>query len=284
MQNPYVSIIIPCYNQAHYLDECLQSVSDQTYPCWECIIVNDGSTDNSLKLARKWQKKDSRFSIIVKQNEGVTKTRNTGLNKASGEWILFLDGDDVIAKNKLEESLKFSEKSNFIVTDFTMLETDYSTSPPFCNLGNKEINFKNVLTGWDVGFNIPIHCILFSKKILGDTQFTMHLKAKEDWIFWLEILNKPEVITHFLSLPLVSYRSNPNGASKKTDSVNQDMLEANLYLYNLYGQEVKNLLFEKVCLMNFDLTNTVTKQKSYINKLQNTKVLKYYLKLKGLLK
>jgi glycosyltransferase involved in cell wall biosynthesis len=77
--NPKISVIVPCYNQAIYLDECLQSVLDQTHENWECIIVNDGSTDHTEETAKKWTEKDARFIYIYKKNGGLSSARNAGL-------------------------------------------------------------------------------------------------------------------------------------------------------------------------------------------------------------
>ena len=76
---PKISVIVPCYNQAQYLDECLNSVLEQTYKDWECIIVNDGSPDNTEEVAKEWVKKDSRFKYFYKNNGGVNSARNSGL-------------------------------------------------------------------------------------------------------------------------------------------------------------------------------------------------------------
>lgn len=100
--NPVVSIIVPCYNQAQYLDECLQSVFDQTYQNWECIIVNDGSPDETEKIATAWQIKDSRFVYLFKENGGVSSARNLGIENAKGEYILPLDADDKISNEYLK--------------------------------------------------------------------------------------------------------------------------------------------------------------------------------------
>jgi len=91
---PKVSIIVPCYNQAHYLDESLQSILDQTYPNWECIIVNDGSPDATEEIAQKWVAKDARFIYIYKDNGGVSTARNLGISQAKSDYILTLDADD----------------------------------------------------------------------------------------------------------------------------------------------------------------------------------------------
>ena len=104
MENtPLISVIVPCYNQAQYLDECLQSVLDQTYQNWECIIVNDGSPDNTEEIALQWTAKDPRFTYLKKENGGLSSARNAGIEVAQGEWIQFLDCDDKIDKECEEE-------------------------------------------------------------------------------------------------------------------------------------------------------------------------------------
>lgn len=110
--NPLVSIIVPCYNQAQYLPEALQTVLEQTYQNWECIIVNDGSPDNTELVAKEWLAKDSRFKYIYKENGGLSSARNVGIENSKGEFILPLDADDKISNNYLEECvLKFKKQS-----------------------------------------------------------------------------------------------------------------------------------------------------------------------------
>ena len=94
---PLISVIVPCYNQAQYLDDCLQSVLDQTHQDWECIIVNDGSPDNTEEVAKKWLAKDSRFKYLYKENGGLSSARNAGIKDSIGQFIFFLDCDDKIS-------------------------------------------------------------------------------------------------------------------------------------------------------------------------------------------
>ena len=91
-----VSVIIPLYNQERYLNACLQSVCNQSYQNLEIIVVNDGSTNDSPKFARKWAEKDGRIRVIDKPNEGVTWARRDGLTQATGEYVAFLDSDDLL--------------------------------------------------------------------------------------------------------------------------------------------------------------------------------------------
>ncbi|MDP3945571.1 MAG: glycosyltransferase [Lutibacter sp.] len=117
--NVLVSIIVPCFNQAQYLDEALQSVFEQTHTNWECIIVNDGSSDNTEEVAKKWMEIDMRFKYLFKDNGGLSSARNAGIKIAKGDYIQFLDSDDLI------ESEKISAQVEALVSD---QEIDISVS------------------------------------------------------------------------------------------------------------------------------------------------------------
>lgn len=96
---PRISIIVPCYNGEKYLCLCLESIERQKYTNWECLIINDGSTDNSLKIITDFSNRDSRFKVLNKENGGASSARNIGIDHATGEWITFIDSDDTIDKD-----------------------------------------------------------------------------------------------------------------------------------------------------------------------------------------
>ncbi len=106
------SIIIPIYNAARYLRPCLDSVLAQTERDWECICIDDGSTDGSAAILDEYAAKDARFQIVHKKNEGVAVARNAGLDMARGEWITWLDADDEYAPWRLEEARQIIEREN----------------------------------------------------------------------------------------------------------------------------------------------------------------------------
>lgn len=109
MANNLVSIIVPCYNQAQYLPETLDSVLAQTYHNWECVIVNDGSSDNMEDVAEKYCFRDARFKYLKQENQGPSVARNNGIRQSSGKYILPLDGDDLIAPTYLEKAVGYLE-------------------------------------------------------------------------------------------------------------------------------------------------------------------------------
>ena len=97
-----VSIIIPVYNTEQYLKDCLSSVLAQTFADFEAIIVNDGSTDGSAAIIRDFAKRDSRFTIVEQENRGLSEARNAGLKVARGQWITFVDSDDMVSPDFLQ--------------------------------------------------------------------------------------------------------------------------------------------------------------------------------------
>lgn len=99
---PKYTVVIPVYNVEAYLRQCLDSVAHQTFPDWEAICVNDGSTDGSATILEDYASKDGRFKIVAQPNRGLSAARNTGMDAAKGEYILFLDSDDWLEPNALE--------------------------------------------------------------------------------------------------------------------------------------------------------------------------------------
>lgn len=109
---PRVSIIVPVYNGEKYLRRCLDSILFQTLENWECILVDDGSSDKSGEICDEYSAKDTRFRVIHKKNSGVSSARNAGLEAAQGEWIGFIDADDWIEKQTYELAVKTAEENN----------------------------------------------------------------------------------------------------------------------------------------------------------------------------
>jgi glycosyltransferase involved in cell wall biosynthesis len=177
---PTISIIVPCYNQAIYLDECLQSVLDQSYSNWECIIVDDGSPDNTKEVTEKWIERDNRFIYLYKENGGLSSARNAGIGIAKGEWILPLDSDDKIGSQYLELAEKefnkeytiiYCEAEKFGTEQGKWLLEDYS---------RKALAVENI-----------IFCTAFFKR---ENWVKVHgydanlIYGWEDWEFWISIL------------------------------------------------------------------------------------------------
>lgn len=107
---PEVSIIIPVYNNEQYIEKCIQSVLNQTFENFEVIVINDGSTDKSGEILEKLNREDSRIILIEQKNQGVAVARNRGMNKATGKYITFVDGDDYLKNDYIEKMYNLAEK------------------------------------------------------------------------------------------------------------------------------------------------------------------------------
>ena len=102
MENELISIIVPIFNVENYLRECLDSIHHQTYENFECLLIDDGSSDNSAVICKEYVAKDSRFHYFKKENGGVSSARNFGIEQATGTYITFVDSDDWLEWHSLE--------------------------------------------------------------------------------------------------------------------------------------------------------------------------------------
>ncbi len=197
--NILVSIIVPCYNQSHFLNESLQSVLDQTYVDWECIIVNDGSLDNTESIAQQWCEKDNRFSYLYKENGGLSSARNAGITKSDGEYILPLDADDYIHKDYLSKLVPklYQDDSLAIVSCYSEFFKKSLNNIIF------ELKPEGTTYHYLLYVNQLIATSLFRKicwEEVGGYDETMK-KGFEDWEFWIAITKrgwKYKVIEEFL--------------------------------------------------------------------------------------
>ena len=112
MEKTKVSVIIPVYNIEKYIKRCLDSVLNQTYSNLEVICVNDGSTDSSLEILKEYEKKDGRIKVVSKENKGVSAARNLGIKEATGEYITFIDGDDFVELNMIQDMVNILEEND----------------------------------------------------------------------------------------------------------------------------------------------------------------------------
>jgi glycosyltransferase involved in cell wall biosynthesis len=225
---------MPCFNQGEFLDAALQSVANQNYSEWECIIVNDGSTDNTEELALAWSKSDVRFKYFHKENGGLSSARNFGIEKARGQYLQFLDSDDCLDSEKLSLSVQCIKDSQdrqakIVISDFRIfVENPLKSTEPYCILKEEFFCFEMVLFEWDNLFTIPIHCGFFHKSLFKDFRFNQEIKAKEDWIMWVRFFQQ-EKFSIFLNKPLALYRRNP-----KSMTMTQPLLEDYLKVYDYF--------------------------------------------------
>jgi glycosyltransferase involved in cell wall biosynthesis len=250
---------------------------DQTFTDWECIIVNDGSTDNTEEIAKRWIEKDSRFQYISKENGGISSARNAGLKLASGEYIQFLDSDDTLHCEKFAKSLSDGKKYPLIISQFTIYKnkTHY---PGYNHIEKDFATFEGIVFGWNLKFTIPIHCALISGKLLEGFMFDPNLSINEDWLMWIYITkNNPEVL--LINEPLAHYRKEDNKTSLSSDpyKVLRQRTTVLPILKKLYGDDLHDRLAYHM-IENY--TIQLSQLKTEFNKMKGGRVIAGYLAFK----
>ena len=193
--NQLVSIIIPVYNVALYLERCLNSVLSQTYENYEVIIVNDGSTDNSLEICKRYSKQYKRIKTYDQVNQGVSAARNFGLSRANGEYICFIDADDFVSDIYIDT----------LYTNMIMTNADIS----ICNSTRDGIFDKRVdgkIEKWNneqgirhflqnETIDLTVWGKLFKKSVLQNLEFKK-IKIGEDQIYLFQALENSRIIVY----------------------------------------------------------------------------------------
>lgn len=173
-----VSVVVPLYNNQKYIESCIGSISAQTYRNIEIIVIDDGSTDESLTIAKHYETLDNRIRVVHQENSGVGRARNTGIDISTGKYVMFVDSDDTIADNMIEILLKYSSKN--------ILAFSQTNHSPIYN--GKTDNFLSDYIHTRRG--IPYGCLgkLYDSKIIkdNDIRFEENLHCDEDLFFNLE--------------------------------------------------------------------------------------------------
>lgn len=196
-----ISIIIPTFNYGHYITETIYSVLNQTYQNWECIIIDDGSTDDTREKVNKFLI-DTRIKYIHQKNQGLSSARNTGLINSNGSYILFLDADDLISKDKLEQHVIFLlSHPNICISysDFCYFDTN-NPDELFSNLeldkSGKTLSRINgtpdsVLNEIIKNNIFPVNAALIKTSFMKQVGFfDEQLSSLEDWDFWFRCVIK----------------------------------------------------------------------------------------------
>ena len=175
-----VSVIIPCYNQAVFLPKAVASLQAQTLGEWECIVVDDGSTDNTTEVAANISLREPRVRLLQKTNGGSASARDLGLQHAKGAFIQFLDADDTIAPEKLEKQTIIMEQngSDISYTAFCSEENNHQTKPRFVSLDQYKL-----FVLWGLGASVPIHSFLYRTDFIRSNHlsFQSECRYREDW-------------------------------------------------------------------------------------------------------
>lgn len=214
---PIVSIIIPTYNCGLYLPEAIDSVLAQTFTDWECIIVDDGSTDNSAEVAQKYCSAYSQIKYVYQQNQGVSMARNTGIAHSSGKYIMPLDSDDFIASTYIEKAVNFLEGHHDTKLVYCYAQT-FGTENKITEF--PEFDYDTFLWGNQI-FNYAVYRRTDFDKTSG---YNLNMKhGLEDWDFFLSLLSPTDKV-FCIKEPLYFYRKKETSRSISLDNHRKAML------------------------------------------------------------
>lgn len=211
---PFFSIIIPCYNHAHFLELAISSVISQNFDRWEIIIVNDGSLDNTRQIADNWVQQDFRINVIHQENQGLSAARNTGINNARGQWLNFMDADDLLQPDCLSTIFSSIAKSNLpldiLQTAYDLIDDDGKLIVKKMVHVNNDSVFSNIKNG---NPGPPLSFFVNRTMINRVGNFDISLKSAEDWDFWHRVA-KLNCKAAIVNETLVAYRHTTGSMSR----------------------------------------------------------------------
>ena len=175
-----ISIIIPVYNAEDHLSKCINSVISQSYANWELFLINDGSTDKSGEICDNYALLDNRINVFHQNNKGVSSARNIGLNKATGEWITFIDSDDYVNKRYLENLISHVDESIDLVISYSeQICNNLSTKENYSSILITPTNLSNMFIENDMHWHTAPWSKLFNNKLIQKNN--IRFKEKMHW-------------------------------------------------------------------------------------------------------
>jgi teichuronic acid biosynthesis glycosyltransferase TuaG len=246
MNNPLVSIIIPTFNQAHFLKECLDSVRLQSWQNWEAIVINNDSTDNTIEVVNSYR--DARIRLVnFKDNHIIAAVRNQGMMQAQGEYLAFLDSDDVWFPGKLQRQVTFISvhssiqlvASNAIIVDEKSAGTGKKVLPLAWD--NRTIRFTDMLRkGCVVTSSVLMRRAVCS--VVGYMDENPELRVIEDYEYWLRVLKAFPSGMFLMKNSLVQYRLHQKNSSTIEFLSPKDYPDKLRLVYSVYRDEYPELV------------------------------------------
>ena len=271
-ENFLISIVVPVYNAEKYLEQCLNSIQNQTYKNFEVILVNDGSMDHSESICMDFVKVDTRFKYFTKENGGASSARNFGLDNVTGDYITFIDADDWVDENHLEVLINNIKENN---SDMAV-----SSIKKFDNVSNFEFRVYSKQEKYLLNYNklnreeflviLPklIHASnsykiavskLFKKELVTDVRFDESIIYGEDLDFFFKLYNKVNSISYVDEITYI-YRLHDESSSSKFGQLH---MEQELAIYKKMYERIEELGLPTIHYVN-TLRNLLDYRKDYL--------------------
>ena len=257
-----ISIIVPIYNVENYLRQCLDSIMNQTYQNFECLLINDGSPDNSADICREYVSKDSRFRYFEKENGGVSSARNLGIEHSKGEYITFIDSDDWVESDYLEVLYRalLEEQADIAISTYKQFNMDdncyylhsYQRGYDRKVFTNGElIDALYSLYVYDNTYNF-VSCKLVSREILKYIHFNLSTSYGEDMEFWNKVFLISKKIVYVNKDTYIYRTTHDNSKHYEEESVRNNIEQRLIFLAMLAarGMDIANYLSVYVRFMN----------------------------------
>lgn len=245
-----ISIIIPIFNAEKYIERCLDSVQQQTYKNYECLLIDDGSTDRSAEICKKLAEQDTRFKYYYKENSGVSSTRNYGLGKATGQYITFIDSDDFVEPNMLQLFV-----SGLTENDADMVQVGFTHSMEkigIVEMSNVNILLKEEIMGTYFSSKEKMYpCVcggFFVRDKISKLCFNENLKYGEDFLFLANYLyqcNKVVVIDSPTYHYVLNESSATQSKNKNTLKKVKDTIESLEHAYELCDEKEQYYILQE---------------------------------------
>lgn len=262
-----ISIIIPVYNVSNYIRECLNSVKNQSFTNWECILIDDGSIDDSGRICDKYAEYDKRFRVIHQKNQGLTAVRNLGLREAKGDFLAWVDSDDIVHPRWLEtlyntitnNPCDISAVGYLNCSDGTIQIEDNLTIEKAAEIPKEQLIPK--LYNNEISPNVWSK--LYRKQFIGTTVFV--LEKGEDWDFNLQLFLK-EARVFQTQTPLYYYRHRKDSITRGYDfsfQINDLITKCDIYKHYLeieLDKNYRNLILNKLYRQLLDIKNYEIRQ------------------------
>jgi len=285
-KSPFISIIIPCYNGESYIGNTLKHVLEQSYNNWECIVVDDGSIDNSKKIIKDYENLDSRIIYYYQDNQGLSGSRNSGTKISKGDYIYYLDADDLINKNTLQSLVNLTEHNTDIIFGKTALTNGHNQNiigylehllPTNQKLSNNDYELIPMVLKNKV--SCVAHNRLYKKEFIlnNNLKFKDSLLHEDELWFFETLINCQSVIlsdqtTYYYNTG--NQNSITNNFSIKNTKAYLDILDTIYQKYYLDAEstEAKNvtnlyLNYFKMTIITHCYFNTANQDKENVNKL-----------------
>ena len=223
---PKISIIVPVYKTEKYLHRCLDSIVAQTYTDWECILVDDGSPDNSGMICDEYAEMDSRFRVFHQENKGVSAARNKGLDEANGEWIGFVDSDDWISQD-------------YFHIDYLQSDIIQKRVASRKNFNQKVLKKEQYLFFFVNQRTNFIYDKIINRKIIENQRFDASVKVGEDFLFLLALTPKISVYSFSNKGQYFYNMENSTSAMHSIEDAEKRMkiIESNIHNVKKYAKE-----------------------------------------------